>query len=106
MLYPEGTFVDDMIVHRLGEDDYLLVINAGTREKDFDWVREHTRQFHCEVRNLSDDFTQIAIQGPRAVDLLEKLTDVKLSEVKFYWLARATVCGLNHVLITRTGYTA
>ncbi len=67
LLYPEGTFVDDVIVHRLGEEEYLLVINAGTREKDFNWVRDNTRQFNCEVENLSDDFTQIAIQGPKAV---------------------------------------
>src|SRR5690348_17043235 len=53
LLYPEGTFVDDVIVHRLGENDYLLVINAGTREKDFNWVRENTRQFDCKVENLS-----------------------------------------------------
>src|SRR5271156_2965703 len=58
MLYPEGTFVDDVIVHRLGDDDYLLVINAGTREKDVDWVRGNTSQFNCKVENLSDDFTQ------------------------------------------------
>src|SRR5205809_6392216 len=63
LLYPQGTFVDDVIVHRLAEHDYLLVINAGTREKDFDWVRENTRNFDCRVENLSDDFTQIAIQG-------------------------------------------
>src|SRR6201981_390874 len=65
MLYPEGTFVDDVIVHRLGEDDYLLVINAGTREKDINWVRENTKGFDCLVEDLSDDFTQIAIQGPK-----------------------------------------
>ncbi len=65
LLYPQGTFVDDVIVHRLGEDEYLLVINAGTREKDFNWVRDNTRQFDCAVENLSDDFTQIAIQGPK-----------------------------------------
>src|ERR1700736_4381278 len=59
MLYPAGTFVDDVIVHRLGEDDFLLVINAGTREKDVSWVRDNTRQFDCAVENLSDDFTQI-----------------------------------------------
>src|SRR5438874_13250356 len=58
MLYPQGTFVDDVIVHRLGDDEYLLVINAGTREKDFNWVRDNTRQFNCKVQNLSDDFTQ------------------------------------------------
>ena len=106
LLYPQGTFVDDVIVHRLGEDEYLLVINAGTREKDFNWVRDNTRQFDCEVENLSDDFTQIAIQGPKAVDVLQKLTDADLSAVKFYWVTHGTLCGLDHILMGRTGYTA
>jgi aminomethyltransferase len=105
LLYPQGTFVDDVIVHRLGEEEYLLVINAGTREKDFNWVRENTRQFKCRVENLSDDFTQIAIQGPKGIDLLQKLTDADLSSVKFYWVTRGTVCGLGNTLIARTGYT-
>jgi aminomethyltransferase len=105
LLYPQGTFVDDVVVHRLGEDEYLLVINAGTREKDFNWVRDHTRQFDCTVEDLSDDFTQIAIQGPKAVALLQKLTDADLSAVKFYWVTRGTVCGLKDTLIARTGYT-
>jgi aminomethyltransferase len=106
LLYPEGTFVDDVIVHRLGENEYLLVINAGTREKDFNWVRDNTRQFDCAVENLSDDFTQIAIQGPKAVNLLQKLTDADLSAVRFYWVTRGTVCGLKDILMGRTGYTA
>lgn len=106
LLYPQGTFVDDVIVHRLGNDEYLLVINAGTREKDFNWVRDNTRQFNCKVQNLSDDFTQIAIQGPKGVDLLSRLTDVDLRTVKFYWVTHGTVCGLNNILIARTGYTA
>ena len=106
LLYPQGTFVDDVIVHRLGADDYLLVINAGTREKDFNWVRDNTRAFDCKVENLSDDFTQIAIQGPKGVDLLQKLTDADLSAVKFYWVTRGTVSGLKNILIARTGYTA
>src|ERR1700721_1625084 len=106
MLYPEGTFVDDVIVHRLGEDDYLLVINAGTREKDFSWVRDNTRQFDCAVENLSDDFTQIAIQGPKGVNLLQKLTNADLRAVKFYWVTRGKLCGLNNILMGRTGYTA
>jgi aminomethyltransferase len=106
LLYPQGTFVDDVIVHRLGEDEYLLVINAGTREKDFNWVRDNTRQFDCKVEHLSDDFTQIAIQGPKGVDLLQKLTDADLSAVKFYWVTRGTVCGLKNILMGRTGYTA
>jgi aminomethyltransferase len=106
LLYPQGTFVDDVIVHRLGEDEYLLVINAGTREKDFNWVRDNTRQFNCAVENLSDDFTQIAIQGPRAADTLQKLTDTDLNAVKFYWLTHGTISGLKNILIARTGYTA
>src|SRR6202046_3439794 len=106
LLYPEGTFVDDVIVHRLGEEEYLLVINAGTREKDFNWVRDNTRSFDCAVENLSNDFTQIAIQGPKAVDLLQKLTDADLSAVKFYWVTRGTLCGLPNILMGRTGYTA
>ncbi|MGA8213195.1 MAG: glycine cleavage system aminomethyltransferase GcvT [Candidatus Sulfotelmatobacter sp.] len=106
LLYPRGTFVDDVIVHRLDEDEYLLVINAGTREKDFNWVRDNTRQFDCAVENLSDDFTQIAIQGPKGVNVLQKLTEADLSAVKFYWVTRGTVCGLKNILIARTGYTA
>ncbi len=106
LLYPQGTFVDDVIIHRLGEDEYLLVINAGTREKDFNWVRDNTREFDCAVENLSDDFTQIAIQGPKGVNVLQKLTDADLSAVKFYWVTRGTVCGMKNILIARTGYTA
>src|SRR6266481_5159267 len=71
MLYPQGTFVDDVIVHRLGDDDFLLVINAGTREKDIRWVRENTSAFDCVVEDLSDAYTQLAIQGPRAVEVLQ-----------------------------------
>jgi aminomethyltransferase len=105
MLYPEGTFVDDVIVHRLGEDDFLLVINAGTREKDIHWVRENTKRFDCVVEDLSDVYTQLAIQGPRAAGVLQKLTDADLSGIKNYWFTHGTVCGLKNTLIARTGYT-
>ena len=106
LLYPNGTFVDDVIVHRLADVEYLLVINAGTREKDFNWVRDNTRQFDCAVENLSDDFTQIAIQGPKGVNLLQRLTDADLSAVKFYWITWGKLCGLDRILMARTGYTA
>jgi aminomethyltransferase len=104
-LYPDGTFVDDVIVHRLGEDDYLLVINAGTREKDISWVRENTKNFDCLVEELSDAYTQLAIQGPRAIEVMKKLTDANLEGVKNYWFTHGTVCGLKNTLIARTGYT-
>jgi aminomethyltransferase len=105
MLYPEGTFVDDVIVHRLGEDDFLLVINAGTREKDIGWVNDNTREFDCSVLDLSDSYTQIALQGPQAVDLVQKLTYANLSKLGSYWFTRSRVCGLKNILIARTGYT-
>lgn len=105
MLYPKGTFVDDVIVHRLVEDDFLLVINAGTREKDVSWVRDNTKEFDCVVEDLSDAYTQLAIQGPRAVEVVQKLTEADLSGVKNYWFTHGTVCGLKNTLIARTGYT-
>jgi aminomethyltransferase len=106
LLYPQGTFVDDVIVHRLGENDYLLVINAGTREKDFNWVRDAAKGFDCKVEDLSDNYTQIAIQGANGWKVLQKLTDADLTKVKFYWFTHGTVCGLPNTLIARTGYTA
>ena len=97
--------MDDVIVHRLGEADYLLVINAGTREKDFNWVRDNCADFDCQVSDLSDNFTQVAIQGPKAHLVLQKLTDTNLADVKFYWFTHGSVCGLKNILIARTGYT-
>ena len=105
LLYPTGTFVDDVVIHRLGENNYLLVINAGTGEKDFNWVRDNTRQFDTDVKDLSDSYTQIAIQGPHAQGLLQKLTDADLSAVKFYWFTHGKVVDLENILIARTGYT-
>ncbi len=105
MLYPNGTFVDDVVVHRLGEDDFLLVINAGTREKDINWVRDNTRNFDCVVDDLSDSYTQLAIQGPKAVDVLQKLTDANLAPIRNYWFTHGTVCGLKDTVVARTGYT-
>jgi len=105
MLYPEGTFVDDLIVHRLGEDDFFLVINAGTREKDVAWISENTKGFDCEVADLSDTYTQLAIQGPRAADVLTKLGYADTNSLRSYWFGHGTLCDMSDVLIARTGYT-
>jgi aminomethyltransferase len=105
MLYPQGTFVDDVIVHKLSDNDYLIVINAGTREKDFQWVRTNVQQFNCHANDYSDYYTQLAIQGPKAAETLAKLTKVDLSSIKGYWFKWGTVCGLANTLIARTGYT-
>ncbi len=106
MLYPNGTFVDDVIVHKLSENDYLIVINAGTREKDVQWVRSqigHMPGVH--VNDYSDYYTQLAIQGPRAAETLQKLTSTDLSTIKNYWFTWGQVSGLHNVMIARTGYT-
>jgi aminomethyltransferase len=106
LLYPNGTFVDDVIVHKLSENDYLLVINAGTREKDYNWVRQNVGHMHgVHVSDYSDYYTQLAIQGPKAVEVLRKLTDSNLDAVKNYWFTWGKVCGLYNTLIARTGYT-
>jgi aminomethyltransferase len=106
MLYPNGTFVDDVVVHKLSDNDYLIVINAGTREKDVQWVRSqigHMPGVH--VNDFSDYYTQLAIQGPRAAEVLQKLTSTDLSTIKNYWFTWGQVCGLHNVMIARTGYT-
>ena len=106
LLYPQGTFVDDVLVHRMAADDYLLVINAGTRAKDAAWVRQAAEGFDCVFEELSDAYTQIAVQGPRAVEVMQKLTSADLSQVKFYHFTYGSFCGLPNTLIARTGYTA
>ena len=106
MLYPNGTFVDDVIVHKLSDNDYLIVINAGTREKDIQWVRQTIgRMPSVHINDFSDLYTQLAIQGPRAAETLQKLTDTDLSTIKNYWFTWGKVAGLYNVLIARTGYT-
>jgi aminomethyltransferase len=105
LLYPQGTFVDDVIVHRIGENDYLLVINAGTREKDWNWVRTNVSRFNCHPRDVGDYYTQIAVQGPKAVDVVQKLTDIDLSTIKNYWFKYGTFCGIPNTMVARTGYT-
>ena len=106
MLYPQGTFVDDVLVHKFSNNDYLLVINAGTREKDYQWIRSQVGSFAgVHISDYSDHYTQLDIQGPRAQETLAKLTKVDLSAIKNYWFTWGTVCGLPNVLIARTGYT-
>ena len=106
MLYDNGTFVDDVVLHKLSENDYLIVINAGTREKDVQWVRKTIGAMpSIHINDFSDYYTQLAIQGPKAEAVLQKLTDTDLSTIKNYWFTWGKVCGLYNVMIARTGYT-
>ncbi len=106
LLTPEGTFVDDILVHRLSENDYLLVVNAGTKDKDFAWIRQQVGAW--PGIHISDDsayYSQLAVQGPRAQEALAKLTKVDLAAIKNYWFTWGAVAGIPNVLIARTGYS-
>jgi aminomethyltransferase len=106
LLTPEGTFVDDILVHRLGENDYLLVVNAGTKDKDYAWIRKQVGTFpSIHISDYSDYYSQLALQGPRALETLQKLTKVDLAAIKNYWFTWGTVAGVPNVLIARTGYS-
>jgi len=101
---PEGTVIDDLLVYRFAEDHLLLVVNASTTEKDWDWITSHKRDEAVELRNVSADYCQLALQGPRALSILQTLTDAPLSEIKYYHFRRGEVDGVPSV-ISRTGYT-
>ncbi len=105
LLTPEGTFVDDILVHKLGDNDYLLVVNAGTTDKDFAWIKQHAQKFHCHVSNYSAHYSQLAIQGPNAVNVMKKLTTADIGSLKNYRFLWGQVNGVHNVLIARTGYT-
>lgn len=106
LLTPEGCFVDDILVHRLGENDYLLVVNAGTMEKDFAWIRQQVGGWPgIHISNYSSYYSQLAVQGPKALATLQKLTKVDLAAIKNYWFTWGEVAGVGNVLIARTGYS-
>ncbi len=106
LLTPEGTFVDDILVHRLSPNDYLLVVNAGTTEKDFAWIRKQAGRFPgIHISNYSTYYSQLAVQGPRALETLKKLTKTDLDAIRKYWFTWGTVAGVHNVLIARTGYS-
>jgi len=106
LLTPEGTFVDDILVHRLSENDFLLVVNAGTTEKDFDWIRKQVAGWpELHYSDYSRFYSQLAVQGPRALETLQKLTKTDLAAIRNYWFAWGEVAGVAHVLMVRSGYT-
>jgi len=103
LLYPEGTFVDDLLIYCLGEKHYLLVVNAANTDKDYQWIVEH-KEGRVEVINRSPEYVQVAIQGPEAEGILAKLVDVPLGDIRYYRFIRGKVIGVE-AIISRTGYT-
>src|SRR5262252_7985167 len=101
----EGTVVDDLLVYRLAEDHLLLVVNAGTTGKDWEWIESHNPDnLQVKLRNCSNDYCQIALQGPAALSILQQLTQTQLSEIKYYHFQPGQVDGVA-AIISRTGYT-
>ncbi len=101
---PQGTFVDDMLVYCLAPDRYLLVVNAANSGKDYAWIVDQRDSFDVDISNQSDSYSQLALQGPKAMDILQPLTGVNLAELKSFWAGQGKVAGVD-TLVSRTGYT-
>lgn len=103
LTYPQGTFVDDVLLHRISENEYFFCVNAANCEKDYLWIQQNVRG-DLRVENRSASYAQIAVQGPRAAAILQQLTDTDLSSIKYYWFRYATCCSYPAIL-AHTGYT-
>ena len=104
LLYPNAGFVDDILVYRMAPNDYFVVVNASNTDKDYEWLAEQAKGLDVEVRNVSADWAQLALQGPEAERLLSPMTDVPLASIKYYRFATGKVDGAE-AIVSRTGYT-
>src|SRR6185436_5854450 len=103
LAYPHGAVVDDLLVYRHNAEHFMLVVNASNIAKDFEWINSHNRS-DASVENISDEITLLAVQGPRAIDILQPLTDIPLRNLAYYHFARAKVLNVD-AIVSRTGYT-
>lgn len=100
----DGGIVDDLIVYKIKEEQYLLVVNASNIDKDWEWISKHN-DLGVDMRNISDDYSLLAIQGPKAVEAMQSLTSIDLAAIKYYHFEVADFAGVEHVIISATGYT-
>jgi len=100
----DGGIVDDLLVYRWNENEYYLVVNASNIEKDWNWISQHNT-FGVEMKNMSEDMSLLAVQGPNAIKVLQKLTDVNLSAMEYYTFCGGSMAGCDDVIISNTGYT-
>jgi aminomethyltransferase len=100
----DGGIVDDLIIYKMKEDEYLLVVNASNIEKDWNWISSHN-DVDAEMKDLSDNYSLLAIQGPKAIEAMQSLTSVDLSAIKYYHFEVGTFAGIENVIISATGYT-
>ena len=104
LLYPNGTFVDDILIYQIAPDDFFVVVNASNTDKDFAWLKESAEGMNVDVQNVSADYAQLAIQGPNAERILQTMTAVPLADIKYYRFDRGDVDGAP-AIVSRTGYT-
>lgn len=105
MCYKDGGVVDDLLTYKLADDHYMLVVNGSNIDKDIAWVEKNAAGFDCEIRNESDDYLLLAVQGPKSKDVVKKLTDCNLDDMEFYHFAdKQTLAGVP-AIVSRTGYT-
>lgn len=104
LCYPNGTLVDDIIIYKRGLDSYFICVNASNIEKDHNWLAEHLPQQGVILENLSQDYAQIAVQGPRSRELVQKIADIRIDNLAYYHFAEGKVLGTPSI-IARTGYT-
>ncbi|MBE7178760.1 MAG: glycine cleavage system aminomethyltransferase GcvT, partial [Mucilaginibacter polytrichastri] len=100
----KGGVVDDLLVYRIDEKTYMLVVNASNIEKDWEWI-EKQNSFGAEMKNISDQTSLLAVQGPKAADALQSLTDIDLASMEYYTFKKGTFAGVDNVLVSATGYT-
>ncbi|EAR01873.1 glycine cleavage system aminomethyltransferase GcvT [Maribacter sp. HTCC2170] len=100
-----GGIIDDLIVYKVKDETYLLVVNASNIEKDWNHISKYNNEFNAEMKNISEGYSLLAIQGPKAVEAMQSITSVDLSAIKFYNFVVADFAGLEHVIISATGYT-
>lgn len=100
-----GGIVDDLIIYRIKEELYLLVVNASNIEKDWEHISKYNKKIGAGMRNISDEYSLLAVQGPKALEAMQQLTPVALGEIKFYNFVVGEFAGLPHVIISATGYT-
>ncbi len=100
-----GGIVDDLIVYRVKDETYLLVVNASNIEKDWNHISRYNESFHAEMKDISEGYSLLAIQGPKAVEAMQSVTSVDLSAIKFYNFMVGDFAGIEHVIISATGYT-
>lgn len=105
MCYPDGGIVDDLLVYKYNKNHYLLVVNASNTAKDYEWMKENLGSYDAEIIDISDQVSEIALQGPKAQEILQDLTDTDLSEIKFFYFKDDVIVNGAKCLVSRTGYT-